>query len=70
MSSQTLFADVDTEVTAAELIQDLLGGRVIEHTLDPAAAADEAWRAYNDREAAEARLRSELMADDLAGTGW
>ncbi|WP_410646272.1 hypothetical protein [Amycolatopsis sp. cmx-4-54] len=68
MSDQTLFADVATEVAAAELIQDLLGGHVIEHTPDPATV--EAWRAYDDREAAEDRIAFELIADDLTAAGW
>ncbi|RSM68709.1 hypothetical protein DL991_41310 [Amycolatopsis sp. WAC 01375] len=68
MRSQTLFADIDTEVAAAELIQDLLGGHVIEHT--PDSATVEAWRDYDDREAAENRLAFELMADDLTAAGW
>lgn len=63
MRSQTLFADVTTEVAAADLIQNLLGARPIEVTPD---IPEDAWRYFDDREASEQRLAFELMADDLA----
>ncbi len=62
--STTLFADVTAEAAAADMIQDLLGGRVIELT------DDEAWRDFDDRTAVEDRLHYELMAEDLITADW